>query len=273
MAAAANVWGRVTADYDWCETNYDVTNYIAEFWNTLSSVFIVVAGIFFHRRTIKYQYGLRFSLASFGVIFIGIGSILFHGTLQRWGQVLDEVPMLWSSLIFLWIGLCNAMPNRIEKKWSGAVACTLFVLGAFSTFIYFHTGGFLYFIITYILTVASIFAITLYQLRPNSPVRSYAIWSILMYSGGFLLLWLPEQIFCGNRITDSHVSGLLSLPIPLHAFFHVTSSIGPIYSLTYMTYEYLERRKRKPNIISEHAPEFICMINVSVVQCEQTSAV
>ena len=31
-------WGPATADTDWCEPNYLWTHYIAEFWNTLSSI-------------------------------------------------------------------------------------------------------------------------------------------------------------------------------------------------------------------------------------------
>ena len=80
----------------------------------------------------------------------------FHGTLQRWGQVLDEVPMLWSSLIFLWIGVCNALSPTAEKQWSNLLAIVLSVFGTASTVVYFQ-GGFIYFITTYTLTVVSIF--------------------------------------------------------------------------------------------------------------------
>lgn len=190
----------------------------------------------------------------------------FHGTLQRWGQVLDEVPMLWSSLIFLWIGVCNALSPTAEKQWSNLLAIVLSVFGTASTVVYFQ-GGFIYFITTYTLTVVSIFGVTLYQLRANSPVYSYCVMTMLLYAGGFLLLWLPEQILCGNRLVDAHTSGLLALPVPLHAFFHVTSSIGPICCLTFMTFEHLEKRKRRPSLISEHAAEFMCMLSVPVVKC------
>lgn len=37
---------------------------------------------------------------------------------------------------------------------------------------------------------------------------------------------VPEQIFCGNRLQVTHHSLLQDLPVPLHSFFHVTSSIG-----------------------------------------------
>ena len=46
--------------------------------------------------------GYTFDVAYTSVLIVGIGSLLFHGTLLRAGQVLDEVPMLWASLAFLY---------------------------------------------------------------------------------------------------------------------------------------------------------------------------
>ena len=34
-------WGPRTASVDWCEPNYVVSHYVAEWWNTLTSVSIV----------------------------------------------------------------------------------------------------------------------------------------------------------------------------------------------------------------------------------------
>ena len=38
-------WGNTTSTIDFCERNYDTTQYIAEFWNTLSSFIFCVTGI------------------------------------------------------------------------------------------------------------------------------------------------------------------------------------------------------------------------------------
>lgn len=258
-------WGKVTADYDWCERNYVVTPYIAEFWNCISSVGVLLAGIYFLRRSLRFSYGRRFHFASVGVAIIGLGSILFHGTLQRWGQVLDEVPMLWSSLIFLWIACVNNMDGCAENRWGTILGWSLFVLGIVSTYIYL-LGGFAYFIVVYIITVIGVFGATLYQLRKDSPARRYAFMAVGYYSGGFLFLWLPEQLLCGNRKVSFHESGLLSLPIPLHAFFHLTSSIGPVCCLTYLTFEYLEQRKRNPSLMYERAAEFLGTLDMPLVK-------
>ena len=172
--------------------------------------------MFLLRRTLQYQYGVRFILASLGVTIIGLGSVAFHGTLRRWGQVLDEIPMLWSSLLFLWIGATNTMSSSTAlKSWSMPLGLLLLVIGTLSTFMYFQ-GGFLFFIVTYVITVASIFLVMLFGMNTNSIARKYGLLSIAIYCFGFICLWIPEQVLCGNRIVDYHKSMLLSLPIPLH---------------------------------------------------------
>ena len=127
------VWGDPTTTYDWCEANYAITPYVAEFFNTLSSIPVLMVGVFFFIKNVRYRYGKRFALAALGVAVVGAGSIAFHGTLQRWGQILDEVPMLWSSLVCLWIGCCNWMGKDAEKRYGRSMALGLFAAGAIST--------------------------------------------------------------------------------------------------------------------------------------------
>jgi len=261
-------WGAVTADYDWCEQNYVVTSYIAEFWNCVSSIAIFSCGLYYLRQSLRFNYGLRFTLASCIVAVIGLGSIAFHGTLTKYGQWLDEIPMLFGSLIFFYITCCNSMTKTNEKKYSTTLGVILLSIGVATTYIYF-TIGFFFFLVMYIAVVASVFGITLYQLRPKSPARKYALYSIGMYIFGFAAFWIPEQIVCGNRNIDRHDSGLLALPVPLHAFFHLTSAVGPVYMLVYLSFEYLERRKRKPTLVYEKYHALLFFMSVDVVHCSE----
>jgi dihydroceramidase len=240
-------YGPITADYDWCEQNFKITSYIAEFYNTISSVPIAFGGFFFLKQALQYNYGTRFILSSLALAIIGIGSIAFHGTLTRAGQVLVEVPMLFGSLLFLYVSSCNAMSVQTENKWSNTLAIVLTCLGIVSLYFYFYVG-FVYFILIYTATVALLFLVTLYHLNPHSQARKYAITAIGFYAGGFLCFWIPEQVMCGNRLVDHHETGLLALPVPLHAFFHITSAIGPVCMLTYLSFEHLAKRKRNPTI-------------------------
>ncbi|KAK3094993.1 hypothetical protein FSP39_008837 [Pinctada imbricata] len=45
MAPVDGLWGSPTATIDWCEENYKVTPFIAEFWNTLSNIFFIIPSI------------------------------------------------------------------------------------------------------------------------------------------------------------------------------------------------------------------------------------
>jgi hypothetical protein len=122
--------------------------------------------------------------------------------------------------------------------------------GAGSTFIY-ATSGFEIFVILYIATVLCCVVLTVIRTW-TSPIRSQ-IWpfsaaSVGFYAGGFLVLWLPEQLFCGNRVETSHDSVLLRLHVPLHAYFHITSALGPFCFLTYAAFSRLHQLGKRPTL-------------------------
>jgi len=261
----AGFWGPITANYDWCENNYVISYYIAEFFNTLSSFPIALAGLSFVRVAIRNRYGAPFVFAGLGLFVVGVGSIAFHGTLLREGQVLDEVPMLWSSLAFLWLGTSLRMGCAADSMAGLRVGAGLGLYGLASTAVYFG-GGFEYFIISYALTVAAIAIISAIHVLPRRDAVAFpmVIFALVFYVGGMLLLWLPEQVLCGNRLVNHSDSGLLRLPIPLHAFFHLTSSAGPLCWLTFAVYEAMRLAKRGPQLVFEPSSEF-CGMPVPVV--------
>ncbi|GFN73998.1 ankyrin repeat and mynd domain-containing protein 1 [Plakobranchus ocellatus] len=94
MAPQMGFWERHTSTIDWCEENYVVTKYIAEFWNTLSN-FVLIGGPFImlsqcFKNNLERRFVIAFSLISV----IGVGSLLFHMTLQYSMQVLFVVAAL-----------------------------------------------------------------------------------------------------------------------------------------------------------------------------------
>ncbi len=75
-------WGNPTSTIDWCEKNYEQTFYIAEFWNTISNLGFLILGIYGLYKAIENGLEKRFQLQFIALITVGIGSALFHGTLQ-----------------------------------------------------------------------------------------------------------------------------------------------------------------------------------------------
>lgn len=86
MSAAAvsprGFWGPTTATIDWCEPNYQHSFYVAEFWNTVSNLLFVLLGLYGLRNSMQQGFEPRFHAQFIAVIVTGLGSAMFHGTLQ-----------------------------------------------------------------------------------------------------------------------------------------------------------------------------------------------
>eukprot|EP01062_Namystynia_karyoxenos_P074304 TRINITY_DN71187_c0_g1_i1.p1 TRINITY_DN71187_c0_g1~~TRINITY_DN71187_c0_g1_i1.p1 ORF type:complete len:276 (+),score=62.94 TRINITY_DN71187_c0_g1_i1:85-912(+) len=254
-------WGPVTANYDWCEPNYRVTPYVAEFWNTLSSVPIVIGAVIFIRVAYRLRYESRFYGGGAAVAVIGAGSVAFHGTLTRAGQILDELPMLWCALFFLWIVVSteydpgHTAAGRRQALRSGFV---MLAFGVAGTAAYF-ANSFGFFISCYAVTIAAVTAASVRHVWRASAEcaagRPILVLALLCYLGGTALLWLPEQLLCGNRLHAQHQSALQDLPVPLHSFFHLTSAAGPYLWLTWAAYSRLHAVGRRPSIASGGAAD------------------
>lgn len=88
---------------DWCELNYSVSEYIAEYWNTVTGIFLIISGLVFYNVNNKWIQSNnvyiqnRFLNIRNLLILVGVGTMLFHGTLLYPFQLLDELPMLMLS--------------------------------------------------------------------------------------------------------------------------------------------------------------------------------
>ena len=129
------------ASEDWCEPNYAVVPYIAEFWNTLSSLPIIATGAVGLYLGLRQGYRRRFLIPYATLIVVGVGSTLFHGTLTYWGQALDELTMVWMALGCVYLGF-ELDPRRVRRPW---LAPALALWAAAFTAAYFTLRGSSYF--------------------------------------------------------------------------------------------------------------------------------
>lgn len=107
-------WGNVTAAINWCEKDYVVSRYIAEFWNSVSNlpfILLAVAGLY---HSFYYRLSFRNALQYIAFGIVGLGSFLFHATLRFHAQMWDEVPMVWRKLDGECDGCC-----RCGQSWIG----------------------------------------------------------------------------------------------------------------------------------------------------------
>lgn len=235
---AMGYWGASTASVDWCEDNYEVTHYIAEFWNTMSSIPIFLAGAIGAYWSVRQGLERRFTLCFLAVAFIGIGSALFHGTLLYWGQFLDEVPMIYGVTMFAWSALETHELADHKVRW---LPYALAAYATIFTAVYFLAPNyFVIFIVLYACTVAYV-CIRSYRLycRARDPGHKLLFWlAVGFYVGGVVCLWVPENLLCSRTIE----------PFQLHAWFHLTSTVGPYSWVLFAIFSRYESLKRPVTI-------------------------
>ena len=97
-------WGNATSSVNWCEVDYEYSSFVAEMFNSLSSICIILAGLMgsiLHKEWIELPFHCSFLSTSL----VGLGSIAFHATLKKSTQAMDEVPMLFSAMSFLYTSI------------------------------------------------------------------------------------------------------------------------------------------------------------------------
>lgn len=114
-AEATNNKAKYLFGIDWCETNYEVTPYVAEFWNTVSNLGIILppllATLYIYSTQTRRHFHFRHLACFLVVIVVGVGSTLFHLTLTYGMQLMDELPMLWGGLVLMYSQLRLLYPK------------------------------------------------------------------------------------------------------------------------------------------------------------------
>lgn len=220
-------WGEVTSSVNWCELDYDVTVFICEFFNTLSSAAIMLVGIV-GLAVHGGQLETRFAVAFTAVAVVGAGSIGFHATLWHEFQMMDEVPMLWSALSMTYI-LVEDQRNNMYSRW---FPLALAAHGTFTTLLVALSSGAVQF---------ALFHVSFGTLEFFSLYRVYCLWAKVceqegsgavrrLYRRGFscygigIACWATDLLLC-----ETMRSALPANP-QLHAWWHVFVS-GGLYLL------------------------------------------
>tara|TARA_Y100000588_G_C13857672_1_gene754819 strand:+ start:51 stop:653 length:603 start_codon:yes stop_codon:yes gene_type:complete len=86
-------WGNKDTSIGFCENKYDQVFWIAEYYNTVSSLtYILVATPFLNGKLSKIAWS---------TVGVGVGSMMLHGSMRFYGQWVDEISMLLYSYYIL----------------------------------------------------------------------------------------------------------------------------------------------------------------------------
>jgi dihydroceramidase len=235
---AIGYWGKRTSALDWCEPNYTWSYYIAEFFNTITSLpaaFLAFYGLYL---TYKYGYDKRFILVNAMVAMVGLGSAAFHGTLLYTGQIFDELPMVYTSLSLLYIVLEMESKKKPVYKY---LAPILLSYSALFTAVYLYLPSFfIFFLVGYICGILTlVYRCSVIFRKPETLYHQkvFIVLSICFYIGGWLFFWVPEVAFCDTL-----------QPYNFHAWWHVTSTLGAFVLVLFATFQREIHRGRKPEL-------------------------
>ena len=191
-------WGQKDTSISFCEHPYEKSKYIAEYYNTISSVGYIFVGIFFAFTKIK-NIGLT-------LISMGIGTAILHGTQRYYGQILDELSML--VLSFLIIVQLKLLENKTVSYIYLYASCGLY-LALYNFFSIFFI----------LFSCCQIYICYMVKKKLNndknvSNIKKLLINSYITTLLVSVLFWTTDQITCNISF------------IQLHALWHVGTTIA-----------------------------------------------
>ncbi|KAJ2720024.1 alkaline ceramidase ydc1 [Coemansia sp. Benny D115] len=244
--ATTYYWGERTSTIDWCEENYLVSNYIAEFWNCLTnSIFVLLALLGIHT-TLKHGQGKRTLACYAGLMFVGFGSACFHATLKYTTQLLDELPMLYlCAIIFYSLVEIDKKPRHGIKL---PLAIAAFQAAITLTYVLWLQSP-VFHQVAFAGTAVGCVCFGLKRLREMSQLsnrtrrilnRLHLLGHLGMWGGFFV--WNLDNIFCHNlRSYRSHVGAPWDAFLQLHGWWHIFTAYGSTHLLLWVHFIRLAR--------------------------------
>ena len=217
-------WSPSTSSIDWCERNYAISHYIAEYWNCLSSFSMCVLGGILFLRGVYNKIEARFLLSSLGFVIVGLGSAYFHGTLTHLGQMADELPMVYSMIIW-WFLLfrMNEFEPTINKLFFMDI---LVILGIFYGLLWTYVHSLQTFVLIFqahmsLMVLGGIGKLIYLYRQPHHHVSRLK--NLLIVYVGLLIsafvCWTVDQQLCERLNTISRLNP------QLHAWWHVFGAV------------------------------------------------
>ncbi|CAB4484978.1 alkaline phytoceramidase, partial [Rhizophagus irregularis] len=242
--SSQGIWP-LTSSVDWCEDNYAHSYYIAEFWNTISSIAMIIFGEVGAR--INSCNSFRFRLAFRLISVVGLGSLLFHGTLTSQMQALDEVPMVWSALTLLY-SLIESIFGK-KGKWLPILLALHAVLCTASITITTGALQFAFFHISFgsLEIISLILMFQIYSKKKNShPPIKYLFEKGLLIFLGAVTAWLIDLHLCDY--VNGGEKSILPYNPQLHAMWHILASVGLYLLVVLILYNWHYENGRKCKI-------------------------
>jgi dihydroceramidase len=232
-------WGQVTSTIDWCEENYVVSNYIAEFLNTLTNAgFIALAGFAIYQVK-KNNLEPRFVFTALGFLLVGVGSWLFHMTLKYHFQLLDELPMIYATCIPFW----SVFSEFRSPKDSVLIGIGIFMAANLLTMIYLYVKDptlhqAAYGILNFFIIFKSYRLTDTYvkDKKAKSDLNKTMALGVGLFIFGYFLWNLDIHLCTSVRALRRQIGMPYGFVLEGHGWWHIFTGLGVYFYLVYEEY-------------------------------------
>jgi dihydroceramidase len=214
-------WGEVEANHAFCEPHYAVSHYIAEFFNSTSSLIYILLAFFIQLP--KHDAFLQIS--RIWLLAIGIGSLLFHGTMRYAMQLADEIPMVGFVTTLMIAKISMPHPWLIGYTGLATVISIFYGISLIGVYVLWDQYEIFIHGFTILVVCDFLLSIPLWQNKRGSKWETLQIRSHMV--GIFTILlgkvaWEVEHLLC-----ESH-----PFVWPLHVVWHLLSCTSAYGSVT-----------------------------------------
>ncbi|KAL2265812.1 hypothetical protein VTJ83DRAFT_6912 [Remersonia thermophila] len=233
------VWSPPTSRANFCEEDYNITFYLAEFINALTNVTYVylalraMYGPSHRRRDGGRRRLLRpsWDFMSASLLVLGLGSFLFHATLRQTLEFVDEFSMLGLTWSMLHASLTARQPRARAR------AISVLLAAAYLSFAVFYLGApqIIYQVYAFTSSLALLLLRTFYVLHwadagfPEDKRRDWVrrTWKAVATSVLGYVLWIIDFEHCAQLRAWRRSLGLpWAFLLELHGWWHILTAIG-----------------------------------------------
>jgi dihydroceramidase len=221
-------WGPADANHQFCEPHYAVSDYIAEWNNTWSSLLYTFTAIYLWRHIAFKTNDVLVKTIIVWLGLIGLGSFGFHGTMLYPMQLCDEIPMvgLIATAICAKISRPGLHPyfSTARKRQAGMITATLASCGL--VFVYVVLGDYEIFIhgFTALALVDTVLSATL-----NSATNSNYQAMLWCRNAAVIFILVGRVVW----ETENRACHVLPQVWPLHVAWHVLSCLTSYYGILF----------------------------------------
>ncbi|OAL50594.1 alkaline phytoceramidase [Pyrenochaeta sp. DS3sAY3a] len=235
-------WGPVTSNHNFCEEDYNITGYIAEFVNTLTNATYVIYGLHGIRRICFKQNKSLFSALTFsywGLIGVGLLSGWFHSTLKYHSQMGDDLSMFLAVGAILHQLLCFQATPAQQRNYTLAILGTVIPISVYHCWadeIYVHeiTFAFMIFLVS-----RHTRALIKKQVKNEDSRKKLGKMATFGISTGLFgyFLWNIDFHLCNHVTAFKHYVGLpWGFVFELHGWWHILTGIGAYVGMALVEY-------------------------------------